>query len=152
MRSDHSLLFGAAFGFVLARAGATDPRAIRGMFQLTDPNLLLVIGLAIGLTALLFLGFRRGLLRTRSGAPVALEPKPWRRGILYGAALFGAGWALAGSCPGTALAQIGEGRLGGLATFAGILLGIIAVQRWSLWKVERSLAANESETSLRRAT
>ena len=49
--------------------------------------------------------------------------------MLAGALLFGVGWALSGTCPGTALAQIGEGRLVGLYTASGILLGT-ALYRW----------------------
>jgi uncharacterized protein len=113
------LAFGVVFGFILSRAGATDPAAITGMFLLTDLHLVGVIGVAVAMNAV---GFR--FLRRRAGGPPsALATKPMVRGLPLGALLFGVGWALSGTCPGTALAQIGEGRLAGLLTFGGILLG-----------------------------
>ncbi|HET9933006.1 MAG TPA: DUF6691 family protein [Polyangiaceae bacterium] len=129
MSRDRSWIWGIVFGFVLSRIGATDPRAIHGMFTLTDPQLLVVIALAIAITAVVFFGFRRGRFTTRSGAPAALSPKPWQRGLVVGGLLFGVGWAVSGACPGTALTQIGEGRLSGALTFLGILVGAELVRR-----------------------
>jgi hypothetical protein len=40
-----------------------------------------------------------------------------------GRLVFGVGWALSGACPGTALAQLGEGKLYALATVARHPLG-----------------------------
>jgi uncharacterized membrane protein YedE/YeeE len=117
------IAYGALFGFLLSRAGATDFDVITGMFRLTDLHILHVIGLAVAVAAAGLHLFRRGLLRPRTGAPAAIETKPWTPGLVAGALLFGVGWALSGTCPGTSLAQIGEGRLAGLVTFAGILLG-----------------------------
>jgi hypothetical protein len=70
-------------------------------------------GSAVGVAALL----------RRAHAGVDLPLKPMTRGVIAGSLVFGAGWALAGACPGTALAQIGERRLSGLVVFAGIGLG-----------------------------
>jgi uncharacterized protein len=109
------LLFGAAFGFVLSRIGATQYDAIHQMFLLEDLHLAGVIGTAIAISAIGYAIFRR----SRS----SLTKKPMQRGLVLGALLFGAGWGLTGTCPGTALAQIGEGTLAGVITFAGILAG-----------------------------
>ncbi len=117
------LPFGLAFGFVLSRAGATEYDAIHRMFLLTDLHLVGVIGTAIALSALGFAAIRRWSLRTPSGEPITLVEKPMTSTLVAGALLFGIGWALSGTCPGTALAQIGEGKLAALATFAGILIG-----------------------------
>jgi uncharacterized membrane protein YedE/YeeE len=46
-----------------------------------------------------------------------------------GSILFGVGWAASGTCPGTSLAQIGEGRFAGAITFLGILLGSYLAER-----------------------
>jgi uncharacterized protein len=115
--------FGLVFGFILSRVGATDPAAIAGMFELTDLHLMGVIGVAVALNAAGFLILRRRAAHARGGAPLAMATKPMVRGLALGAVLFGVGWALSGTCPGTALAQIGEGKVAGLLTFAGILLG-----------------------------
>jgi uncharacterized membrane protein YedE/YeeE len=123
------VLFGTLFGFVLSRAGATDYDAIAGMFQLTDLHLLLVIGTAVVSSALGLALIRGRRLRSISGEPIELTKKAWKPGLALGAVLFGAGWALSGTCPGTALAQIGEGRFAALATLLGILIGAYLAQR-----------------------
>jgi uncharacterized membrane protein YedE/YeeE len=117
------VVLGLLFGFVLSRAGATRFDAIQQMFLLEDLHLVGVILVAIAATAIGYLLFRRGTLRVRSGEPASLEPKPMQRGLLLGGLLFGAGWAISGACPGTALAQLGEGTISGAITLAGILLG-----------------------------
>lgn len=124
MKTRH-LLLGALFGFVLVRAGATDEMAIREMFLLTDLHLVGVIGTAVAALALLFLWVRRRGVRTLGGAPVVLERKAMVPGLVGGALAFGAGWAVSGTCPGTAIAQIGEGRLHGVFTLGGILAGVM---------------------------
>ncbi len=121
------LLFGLglAFGFILVRAGATDPDAIAGMFLFTDLHLVGVIG-----TAIVVAGIGFHLLRRRAAhdPPLAqaLAPKPYKPGLIAG--------SLTGTCPGTGLAMIGEGRLMGLFTVAGIVAGtslhhLVAVRR-----------------------
>jgi uncharacterized protein len=123
--------FGLLFGFVLSRVGATDYDAIAGMFRLTDLHLMGVIGAAVVLSALGFFLIKKTHLRTLGGDPIELTKKPMTPWLVPGALLFGVGWALSGTCPGTALAQIGEGRWAALATFAGILIGAFAGERLS---------------------
>ena len=43
--------------------------------------------------------------------------------VLVGGALFGAGWAVMGFCPGTAIGAIGEGRWHALFAVAGMIAG-----------------------------
>ena len=54
--------------------------------------------------------------------PPARKPLRPARNIL-GGVVFGAGWALTGTCPGTGLAQIGEGQTLAVFTVAGMVLG-----------------------------
>jgi uncharacterized protein len=128
MHAKH-VAFGTLFGFALARVGATDFDTISGMFHLSNLHLAGVMGVAIGLNALAFAAVRRWRGRTFRGEPIMLAPKPMTRGLVVGSLAFGAGWGLSGTCPGTAIAQIGEGRLAGLITFAGILLGAFLADR-----------------------
>jgi uncharacterized protein len=125
-----ALLFGVAFGFVLSRAGATNHDAISGMFLLKDLRLAGVMVVAIGLTALGFMLVRHLRLASLNGAPIVLAAKPFTPWLALGSLMFGVGWSLSGACPGTALAQVGEGRLSALATVAGILLGSFLVEKW----------------------
>jgi uncharacterized membrane protein YedE/YeeE len=57
------------------------------------------------------------------------KPLEWEPGRLIGAFLFGTGWALAGTCPGTSLAQIGEGKVVALFTVVGIFAGVWAYHK-----------------------
>ncbi len=113
--------FGLLFGFLLSRVGATDFDAIAGMFLLDDLHLMGVIGVAVVVAGSGLAWFRRQAEAGRS-APT-IRPKPLKPGLALGSALFGAGWALTGTCPGTGLAQLGEGRWLALFTVAGMLAG-----------------------------
>jgi uncharacterized membrane protein YedE/YeeE len=127
--STRHVVFGLVFGFVLVRAGASSYDAIAGMFLLRDLHLVGVIGVAIATAALGFVLLRRARVRARTGEPLALAAKPMQKGLVLGGLLFGVGWAISGTCPGTALAQVGEGRLAGVFTLAGILMGAWLQQR-----------------------
>lgn len=127
--SSRVIVFGMIFGFVLSRVGATDYDAIHGMFMLTDLHLYGVIGTAVAVAALGFAYVRRRKLRGAGGVPLAIVAKPMKPGLIVGGLMFGAGWALTGTCPGTALAQLGEGTLGGGITILGILAGAYARTR-----------------------
>jgi uncharacterized membrane protein YedE/YeeE len=123
MRGPLFTLFGILFGLVLSRSGVTDYDTIAAMFRLSDFHLFGVIGSAIATAALGFWVLRRAGNRTVAGAPIEVRRKPWQSGAVGGGLVFGAGWALSGACPGTALVQIGEGKLMALVTIAGIIAG-----------------------------
>lgn len=124
---------GSLFGFILQRVGATDFDAIANMFLLEDLHLAGVIGVAV-VVAGLGLGWVR---RARSGAlsryADAIAVKPMKPGLVVGAMLFGVGWAITGTCPGTGLAQLGEGKLMALFTLAGMFIGAAAYLRVGRW-------------------
>jgi len=151
--SSRHIAFGVLFGFILSRVGATSYDAIAGMFLVQDLHLVGVIGIAIATSALGFVLLRRAGGRARSGAALALQQKPVQRGLVVGGLLFGVGWALAGTCPGTSLAQIGEGKLAGAFTFAGILLGAWLQQRTpsKARATERNAASGPPLATSRRA-
>lgn len=116
------LLFGTAFGLVLSRSGAADYDFVQGMFLFERFQLYGIIGTAVLVTAPgLWLLKRHG--RTASGAPLSVKPKPRHRGNAIGGALFGAGWAITGMCPGPIFVNVGEGKLYALAALAGALAG-----------------------------
>ena len=124
------LLFGVGFGFWLAWARFTQYDVILDGLRFREAYLGLMFGAAV-LTAgaglrLLRAAGARALL---DGAPVGWTTQPVRRAHVVGSALFGVGWAVAGTCPGPAAAQIGQGHLAGLFTSAGIFAGV-ALQGW----------------------
>ncbi|QOL48711.1 YeeE/YedE family protein [Massilia litorea] len=120
---------GLLFGIGLIVSGMTDPGKVLGFLDLAgnwDPSLLFVMG---GATLVAAIGFalarRRG--RTLSGAPIRLPTSTAiDRRLVIGSLVFGAGWGLAGFCPGPALASLGTGRgeplLFVLAMVAGMAL------------------------------
>jgi len=46
--------------------------------------------------------------------------------LVLGSSLFGAGWGLAGLCPGPALASLGWGGWGGLLFLLAMVVGMVA--------------------------
>jgi len=127
-------LAGLVFGLGLLVSGMADPQKVLGFLDIAgtwDPSLALVMGGAI---ALGLPGFALARRRSRSllGAPMQL---PARQTIdaplLFGSALFGIGWGLAGYCPGPALVGTAAG-LGSAAIFSmAMLAGMLLYGLWS---------------------
>ena len=118
------LAFGTFFGYFLSKSRATDYDTIVNMFLFREFQLYGVIGTAIAVLALGLFLLRRKKIPARSGVTLDLEPLTWEPKRLVGAFILGVGWALAGTCPGTAMTQIGEGKLMALFTVVGILAGV----------------------------
>ena len=104
---------GLIFGIGLIVSGMTDPGKVIGFLDLAgkwDPSLGFVMGGAIlvGLVAFAFAGKRQ---RSLLGEPMHL-PNATRidRRLVLGSLAFGAGWGLAGYCPGPALASLATGE------------------------------------------
>jgi len=124
MKKYFFLLFGTMFGFILSRAGATTYDFYAKLFLFQDLQLLWVIVTAasvgiIGVTVLKALKMKSVFDRQ----PISFSGKSYKSGLVSGSVLFGIGWGLAGACPGTVLAMLGEGKLGALFTIFGITLG-----------------------------
>jgi uncharacterized membrane protein YedE/YeeE len=124
------LLWGAGFGFLLHQARVTDYDAILGMFLFRDFHLMGVMASAIATAALGLWIVRRRARSLPNGEPAETRTKTLEGGTVAGSLIFGVGWALSGACPGTALAQLGEGKLYALSTIAGMLLGTLAYGIW----------------------
>lgn len=115
---------GAVFAYLLSRAGATEYDYYAQLFLFTDLQLMWVIGAAVAVSAPGMYWLKRNRPAALvGGEPLELAPKPMKRGLFLGAVLFGAGWGLAGACPGTALAMLGQGKLSAGVTVLGILFG-----------------------------
>lgn len=116
-----ALALGFGFGWMLHKAGLTHYARIVGVYRLRDLTVMrfmlvaLVVG-AVGVQAGLDLGLARY-------APV---PPTFMVANVVGGVVFGVGMALAGYCPGTIVAEIGEGRLDALvAGLTGLVVGAI---------------------------
>lgn len=107
-----ALIVGLVFGIGLIVSGMTDPAKVIGFLDLAgnwDPSLAFVMGGAIlvGLVAFRFAARReRSLLGEAMRLPTATRID---RRLVLGSLAFGAGWGLAGYCPGPALASLATG-------------------------------------------
>ncbi len=120
-------LIGLLFGLGLIVAGMTDPSKVLGFLDLAgawDPSLAFVMGGAIlvGLGA-----FALAKKRTRSflgGAMHLPTSSQIDRRLVLGSVLFGAGWGLAGFCPGPAIVSLGAGNTKAAAFVLALLAGM----------------------------
>jgi uncharacterized membrane protein YedE/YeeE len=113
------LALGALFGAALTSTGAADFDAMMRMFLFEEAHLFLLAGV----TTVVAAGGLALLLRSSLAEGVRALPRRVHRGSVIGGVLFGVGWGLSGSCPGTALSQIGSGHTVALLTATGVLLG-----------------------------
>ena len=117
---------GVLFSLGLAMSGMTDPAKVIGFLDITgawDPTLLFVMG---GAVFVFGIAWRMG---RRLPAPVLAPgfptlPERIDGPLLVGALLFGAGWGLAGYCPGPALASLGAGAAGSAVFVAAMIAGM----------------------------
>lgn len=122
-----AFIVGLVFGIGLIVSGMTDPSKVLGFLDLAgnwDPSLAFVMGGAIlvGLVAFRVAGKRE---RSLLGEPMRL-PSATRidRRLVLGSLAFGAGWGLAGYCPGPALASLASGGLKPLIFTLAMLAGM----------------------------
>ncbi len=121
------LLLGVVFGYFMSHAGATTYDYHAKMFLMIDFQLIQVIGTAI---VVAFIGvslLKKYQVRAiATGVEVDFVKKPYQQGLIAGAFIFGIGWAMTASCPGTVPAMLGEGKVGALFTLGGLILGTMA--------------------------
>ena len=126
------LLAGIAFGGLLAGAQLHEYDTIHAMLRLDEPDVFLLMASAIAVSApLLFLLERRGLITPFGGRFSLSRSKPEAHHI-KGGALFGIGWAIAGTCPAPALVMVSSGAMLGLVAIPGIFLGLHLRERQQL--------------------
>ena len=140
-----ALAAGLLFSLGLVVSGMTQPAKVIGFLHLAgltqgiswqatpgfwDPSLALVMGGALLVTLLAF------AITPRKSKPWADDKfhLPTRNDIdaklLIGSALFGMGWALAGYCPGPALASLLSGGVDAATFVAALLVGMWTTKRW----------------------
>jgi len=124
---------GLLFGWGLIISGMSNPQKILGFLDLAgnwDPSLAFVMfgAVLVGLG-----GFYIVSKRTQAFFGGALHI-PTRRDItkplVIGSLIFGAGWGIAGFCPGPALVALGAGHLKALVFVAAMLVGMEICERF----------------------
>lgn len=123
----NALLAGLIFGTGLIVSGMANPAKVLGFLDVAgkwDPSLAFVMAGAIAIGGIGFAIARR-LRHSLLDAPMLL-PTVTRidRRLLAGSAMFGAGWGLAGFCPGPALVSAGGGEFKAMLFVIAMLVGM----------------------------
>ena len=114
---------GLAFGWCLERSGLGNARKLAGQFYFEDLTVFKVMFTAI-ITAMLgvfWLGWVGFLDLSR-----VYVPETYILPQLVGGLIFGAGFGLAGLCPGTSCVSAATGRIDGVAVVGGMFFGVLA--------------------------
>lgn len=118
---------GLVFGLGLIVSGMANPAKVLGFLDLAgpwDPSLALVMGGAVAVAAPGFAWLRR------RRASLSGEPLHWPTAtridlrLAAGSVAFGAGWGLAGFCPGPALVAAAAGVREALVFVAAMAVGM----------------------------
>jgi uncharacterized membrane protein YedE/YeeE len=107
-------LVGLLFGLGLILSGMTDPSKVLGfldIFGVWDPSLALVMGGAIAVGLFAFAMAKKRTVNFLGGALHLPTSRQIDKPLVIGAVLFGAGWGLAGFCPGPALVSLASGQI-----------------------------------------
>lgn len=111
------LVTGILFGFLLQKGRVLRFEKQVGAMLLQDMTILkfMMSAIMVGMV---------GIALLSEAGVIALSHKPMNvGGVLVGGALFGAGWAVMGYCPGTSVGALGEGRWHAIFAIAGMLAG-----------------------------
>ena len=104
---------GLLFGVGLILAGMTDPSKVLGFLDLTgmwDPSLAFVMGGAVLVGVGAFAVAKKRTTTFLGGALNLPTSNAIDKRLIGGGLLFGAGWGLAGFCPGPAIVSLGAGE------------------------------------------
>jgi uncharacterized protein len=111
------LATGILFGFLLQKGRVLRFEKQVGAMLLKDMTILkfMLSAIIVGMVGVEILS---------SAGIITMSHKPMNVGaILVGGALFGAGWAVMGYCPGTSMGALGEGRWHAIFAIAGMVAG-----------------------------
>ena len=122
---------GLLFGWGLLISGMTDPSKVIGFLDLAgswDPSLAMVMGGAI---AVGFFAFGTAKKRTSNffgGALHLPTSSDIDTRLLLGSLLFGAGWGLAGFCPGPGIVSMADGQPKAVVFVAAMIAGMLVFE------------------------
>lgn len=111
---------GLALGFSLSNIGFGDYAELNRMFTFQDLRMFYTF---VGAVALAAAG--TAVLLRRRPAPLRIHG-----GVVPGAVMFGAGWAVSGGCPGIPIVQLANGYLPALISLTGVIIGM-RLYRWA---------------------
>lgn len=127
---------GLLFGWGLLLSGMTDPGKVIGFLDLAgawDPSLAFVMG---GAVLIGLIGFAVARTRTRSFLGSAMHLPTSRdidRRLMLGSLVFGAGWGLAGFCPGPGIVAMGAGEPAAALFVVAMIAGMLVFEVLDRW-------------------
>ena len=122
---------GLLFGLGLMLSGMTDPGKVIGFLDLLgtwDPSLALVMGGAIMVGFFAFTVAKKRTSTFLGGAFRLPTNMDMDKKLVIGSLLFGAGWGLAGFCPGPALVSMADGQPKALVFVLAMLVGMLGFE------------------------
>ena len=129
MQRISEFLAGLVFGLGLLLSGMTDPSKVLGFLDLAglwDPSLMFVMGGGVGVAMVGFYiatTWQGGVLHWPELSHIDAP-------LVIGSLLFGAGWGLAGFCPGPALVSMAAGQDKALVFVLAMLAGMALLDAW----------------------
>lgn len=127
---------GLLFGLGLLLSSMSDPGKVLGFLDLLgtwDPSLALVMAGAILVGMLAFTVAKKRTMNFLGGALHLPTANQIDRRLVIGALLFGAGWGLAGFCPGPSLVSMFSGQPKAAVFVLAMVIGMLlyeAADRW----------------------
>lgn len=125
------LVFGACFGALLAAANLHEYDTIHAMLGFDELDVYGLMASTVFVAGGLLWWFERREVGTVFNGKLFLQRSKPKRHHVTGGALFGIGWAIAGTCPAPALVMISSGASFGLVALSGIFVGIYLRDRKS---------------------
>ena len=124
-------LVGLLFGWGLLLSGMTDPAKVQGfldLFGTWDPSLAFVMGGAIAVGVFAFALAKRRSTAFFGGVMQMPTSRDIDKRLVVGSLIFGAGWGLAGFCPGPGIVTLASGELKAAVFVAAMLVGMLGFQ------------------------
>jgi uncharacterized protein len=124
-------LVGLLFGWGLLLSGMTDPAKVQGfldLFGTWDPSLAFVMGGAIAVGVFAFALAKRRSTTFFGGAMQMPTSRDIDQRLVVGSLIFGAGWGLAGFCPGPGIVTLASGELKATVFVAAMVAGMLGFQ------------------------
>ena len=137
---------GLLFGLGLLLSGMSDPGKVLGFLDLLgswDPSLALVMAGAILVGMLAFTVAKKRTINFLGGALHLPTANQIDRRLVIGALLFGAGWGLAGFCPGPSLVSMFSGQPKAAVFVLAMVIGMLLYEAADRW-IHRPRASQEA--------
>ncbi len=132
IKNSVGLSSGLLFGFGLILSQMVNPQKVLGFLNVIgawDISLALVMGGAL-MVSMVGVYIAKCQPKNLIGEAIVLPNKTIiDKPFIFGAALFGIGWGIAGICPAPALVLLGTGQWQALIFVMAVVIGIIAYQQ-----------------------